>query len=67
MFQGAAIDSHVISWVSLISPFNLGVNGRIPKYRANEGQSDLKLFYCTYYLFRQLYLDFGLVKATAGG
>ncbi len=59
--MGAAIDPHVILGLSRISLFNMGVNGGIPKYRANQGLSDLKLFYGTYYLFRQLSLDFGLV------
>ncbi len=67
IYQGAAIDTHVIAWLSGISQFNMGVNGGIPKYGANQGLSDLKLFYSTYYLSRQLFLDFGLVKATAGG
>ncbi len=67
IYQGAAIDPHDILWLSRISPFNMGVSGGIPKYRANQGLSDLNLFYCTYYLSRQLSLDFGLVKATAGG
>ncbi len=51
---------HHLTWASM-GEF------RIRKYRANQGLSDLNLFYCTYYLSRQLSFDFGLVARVRRG